>query len=136
MKRYLFISLLFFAGFTSMAQTQSQLNFCRMEAENLEKEVDKYKGLLEIQNADLMELKLRIVDLNREIKILEHDKKELNKVSESLMDLALKYEQRGNFREAMDIYRILIKTFPTTLDAAASKIKVVDLKEKSAKINK
>jgi TolA-binding protein len=136
MKKYVLAFVLFFVGFVSLAQTQSQLNYCKLEAERLEKEVEKYKGLLEIQNADLMELKLRIVDLNREIKILNHEKKELNKVSESLMDLALKYEERGKFREAMDIYRILIKTFPTTLDAAASKIKVVDLKAKSMKLNK
>jgi len=136
MKKYLLIFTLSLMGFASFAQTQSQLNFCRLEAEKLEKEVDKYKELLEIQNEDLMQLKLRIVDLNRDIKVLNHEKKELNRVSESLMDLALKYEGREKFREAMDIYRILIKTFPTTLDAAASKIKVVDLKEKSVKENK
>ena len=136
MKKYLLIFTLILLGLTSVAQMQSQLNFCRLEAAKLEKEVDKYKELLEIQNEDLMQLKLRIVDLNRDIKVLNHEKKELNRVSEALMDLALKYEERAKYREAMDIYRILIKTFPATLDAAASKIKVVDLRNKSLKENK
>ncbi len=133
MRKCLLIFTLSLIGLTSIAQTKSQLNFCRQEAAKLEEEVDKYKELLEIQNDDLMELKLRLVDLNREIKILNHEKKELNRVSEALMELALKYEEREKYREAMDIYRILIKTFPTTLDAASSKIKVVDLREKSEK---
>ena len=136
MKKCLLIFVLSFFGLVSIAQTQSQLNFCRFEVEKLENEVEKYKGLLEIQNKDLMQLKLRIVDLNREIKILNYEKKELNRVSEALMDLALKYETREKYREAMDIYRILIKTFPTSLDAAASKIKVVDLKQRSEKEHK
>lgn len=124
-------------GVTSLsAQTASQLNYCRLEVQKLEKDVDKYKGLLKIQNQDLMQLKLKIVDLNTEIKLLNHEKKELNKLSDQLMDLALKYEVRGNYREAMDIYRMLIKNFPTSLDAAASKIKVSDLKNKQTKKSK
>ena len=74
MKNCLLIFILFFTGMVSFAQTRSQLNFCRSEVGKLEKEVDKYKGFLEIQNDDLLALKLRIVDLNREVKILNHEK--------------------------------------------------------------
>lgn len=134
MKRLLMLLSVLILGVTSLsAQTASQLNYCRLEVKKLEKEVDKYKGLLKIQNQDLMQLKLKIVDSNTKIKLLNHEKKELNKLSDQLMDLALKYEDRGNYREAMDIYRMLIKNFPTSLDAAASKIKVSDLKNKQTK---
>lgn len=137
MKKYAVLFVFLSIGLITIAQKQSQLDYCRSEVANLEKEIGKYKTLLEIQNKNLLELKLRIVDLNRDIKVLNHEKNELNTVSEDLMELALKYESRGNYREAMDIYRMLIKKFPKSLDAAASKIKVVDLqKQKPSKNHK
>ena len=58
-----------------------------------------------------------------------NENKKLIDVAVNMINLALKLEQEGDFRSAMQVYKVLIKSYPKSLEASASRIKVVDLTE-------
>ena len=106
---------------------RSKLDYCKVEVASLEKKVVKYENLLNLQTKNVQGLKVSIQEKNTEIERLEREKQKLVDVAINMINLALKLEQEGNFQAAMEVYKILIKSYPKTLEASASRIKVVDL---------
>ncbi len=129
--RIVFVVLLSLIFFNISAQSdkylKSKLNYCKTEVEQLEQKVSKYENLLALQTKEVQELKVKIQDKDMEIEQLERDKLKMIEVAVNMLNLALKFEQEGKYKEAMEVYKILIKSYPTTLEAAASRIKVTDL---------
>jgi tetratricopeptide (TPR) repeat protein len=93
----------------------------------LEKKVNKYEDLLNLQTKDVQGLKVKIQEKNVEIDQLKRDKQKLVDVAINMINLALNLEREGNYQAAMEVYKILIKSYPKTLEASASRIKVIDL---------
>jgi TolA-binding protein len=112
---------------------KSKVEFCASEVERLEGKVEKYEGLLDTQNKLVIELKQEIMSLRDDKKQLEYDKSELLSISVSLLHLAMKFEEEGKYEEAMQLYKLLIKSYPSSLEASASRLKVQDIKEDKKK---
>jgi TolA-binding protein len=129
--KYIFSFLSFFSFFTINAQTdqhlKSKLAYCNVVVDDLEGQVTKYKNLLDLQNKEVQSLKVKIQEKNSEIEQLKREKQKLVDVAVNMVNLALKLEQEGNYQAAMEVYKILIKSYPQSLEASASRIKVQDL---------
>ena len=67
----------------------------------MEGEVKKLKGLLEVQNSDIMRLKSMIINKEKEIDELNERIVKLNDVPLDLMNLAINYESMGDYRKAL-----------------------------------
>ncbi|MCP4520476.1 MAG: hypothetical protein GY827_02075 [Cytophagales bacterium] len=128
--------LIFICGitFSSFAQDtytlRTKLAYCKSEAERLEAELARYKGLLELQSQDVLDLKNQLIKLQDQIVILEEEKRQLKEVSVNMLLLAQRFEQDGNLDAALKMYKLLIKVYPTSLEAASSRIKLSELKPK------
>ena len=109
---------------------KSQLAFCKQESAQLDLNLTKYKDLLEIQGEQIKELKIKVQDQEIEIKNLKYENEHLQTVAIGLLDLGIAYEEEGNSKAAVEIYRLLIKSYPTTLEAVASKLKIIDINKK------
>ena len=105
----------------------SKLSYCRVEVSALEDKVSKYENLLNLQTKDVQGLKVTIQEKNIEIDQLKREKQKLVDVAVNMINLALKLEKEGKYQSAMEVYKILIKSYPKSLEASASRIKVVDL---------
>jgi TolA-binding protein len=129
--KYLLFTFVFFTGLLSYAQSdqylKSKLAYCNVEVNDLEDLVSKYKNLLDLQTKEVQGLKTRIQDKNAEIEQLKREKQDLIDIAVNMVNLALKLEQQGNYQAAMEVYKILIKSYPQSLEASASRIKVQDL---------
>jgi TolA-binding protein len=129
--KYILLALSFLTVLTSQAQSdqylKSKLAYCTVEVNDLEGLVTKYKNLLNLQTKELQGLKTRIQENNGEINKLKREKQDLIDVAVNMVNLALKLEQEGNYQAAMEVYKILIKSYPQSLEASASRIKVQDL---------
>jgi TolA-binding protein len=106
---------------------QSKLDYCKVETVQLESKVKKYENLLSLQTKEVQGLKISIQEKNVEIDQLQREKKKLVDVAVNMINLALKLETEGNYQAAMEVYKILIKSYPKSLEASASRIKVIDL---------
>ncbi len=106
---------------------KSKLAYCTVEILDLEGKVNKYKDLLTLQTKEVQGLKASIQEKNREIEKMQREKRKMEGVAVNLINVALKLEAQGDYRSAMEIYKILIKSYPKSLEAVASRIKVTDL---------
>ena len=121
----------------SNSTLKSQLAFCKQESAQLESNLTKQKQLLEIQGGQIKELKVKVQDQEIEIKNLKYENEHLQTVALGLLDLGMSYEEDGKTKEAIEIYKLLIKSYPTTLEAVASKLRIIDLiKKKEDENNK
>ena len=108
---------------------KSQIGYCKTENERLENELKKLKGLLDLQTIDVRGLKQKIQDKDQVIVELQIDKYELQEAAVNFINLALKFEKEGDYEAAMEVYKVLIKSFPSSLEAASSRIQVEDLRK-------
>ncbi len=131
--RYLLIVASIFLSFEVWGQTQAQLKsqvqYCKSETERLESELEKHKGLLAMQTLEVQELKTIIQDKDAVIVQLQIEKYELQQVAVNMINVALKFEKDGNYEAAMEVYKVLIKSFPNSLEAASSRIQIEDLRK-------
>lgn len=116
----------------SRSTLNSKIDFCNREVKQLEVELAKYKHLLDLQNTDIQDLKIRISELQQEIKVSEQENSDLRAISVVILNLARKFEKEGNYQSALEVYKLLIKTYPTSLEAASGKLKMDDLKAESS----
>ena len=132
MKKLLISLLPFIGSYYSFSQQhlKNQVDYCKYEVENLEAEVAKLKGLLEVQNTDIMQLKSMIIDKEKEIDELNKRIDKLNAVSLDLMNLAIQYETMGDYRKALEVYKLLIQNYPNSLETAASRLKIREMTKK------
>lgn len=130
--RLTLVLLLLGGSFYSFSQNhlKNQVDYCKSEVLNLEAEVKKLKGLLEVQNLDIMQLKSIIIDKEKEIDELNQRIEKLNDVSLDLMNLAIKYETMGDYRKALEVYKLLIQNYPTSLESASSRLKIREMTKK------
>ncbi len=108
---------------------KSQIGYCKSENERLENELKKLKGLLDLQTTDVQGLKQKIQDKDQIIVELQIEKYELQEAAVNFINLALKFEKEGDYESAMEVYKVLIKSFPSSLEAASSRIQIEDLRE-------
>ena len=116
----------------SRSTLNSKIDFCNREVKELETELSKYEHLLDLQNSDIQDLKMRISGLQQEIKVSEQENSDLRAISVVILNLARKFEKEGNYQSALEVYKLLIKTYPTSLEAASGKLKMDDLREESS----
>ena len=114
----------------SVGDLKSQLKFCKHESDKFESDLATYKSLLEIQGDQIMELKLRIQDQESEIKNLEAENANLEAVSIRLLELGMRYEEEGKAEEAIEIYKLLMRNYPHSMDSISAKMKIIELKNK------
>ena len=131
MVKFIFSSLIIIllTSFSSLAQ-DSQLQYCKHEAERLENKVIQLQKLMVAQNKDNYRLKERIVeqdDINRD---LQEKLNNMNSIAINIINVAIKFEQEEKYQEAMEIYKLLVKSFPSSLEAASSRIQIEDLRDK------
>jgi tetratricopeptide (TPR) repeat protein len=129
-----FLIVALFALVKSNAQTaetlRSQLDFCKKESVKMESTIETYKKLLEIQGSDIQTLKTTVQSQETEIKNLKLENERLTAVSIELLNLASTYESLGKYQEAIEIYKMLIRTYPSSMEAISARLRVIDLKKK------
>ncbi len=82
-----------------------------------------------MQTLEVQELKTIIQDKDAVIVQLQIEKYELQQVAVNMINVALKFEKDGNYEAAMEVYKVLIKSFPNSLEAASSRIQIEDLRK-------
>lgn len=131
-----FAITLLFLGFIHLVSAQSaetlkhQLEFCKKESAKNESTIETYKTLLEIQGKQISDLKITVQAQEIEINNLKSENEKLQTVALDLLELGNTYEEMGKFQEAISIYKLLIKSYPSSMEAIASKLKVIELKKK------
>lgn len=137
-----FANTLLFLGFIQFVTAQSaetlkhQLDFCKKESAKNESTIETYKTLLEIQGKQISDLKVTVQAQEIEINNLKSENEKLQTVALDLLDLGNTYEEMGKFQEAISIYKLLIKSYPSSMEAIASKLKVIELKKKDKETQK
>ena len=130
------LSLIISIGFTfsSYSQTtselRSQLKYCKQESGKFETDLATYKGLLEIQGTQILELKTKIQEQESKIKNLTAENQNLEEVSIKLLELGMEYEAAGKHVEAIQIYKLLMRSYPHSMDSISAKMKIIELKKK------
>ena len=114
----------------SMGDLKSQLKYCKQESGKFERDLTTYKSLLEIQGEQILELKLQIQDQKSTIKNLQAENESLEAISLSLLELGMGYEENGKTEEAIEIYKLLMRSYPHSMDAISARMKIIDLKKK------
>jgi len=112
------------------SELKSQLEYCKEESQTLEADLDKYKKLLEIQGEEIAQLKTTLQEKESEIQNLKDENQELKMAAESLLELGIKFEEEGKYEEALEIYKLLMKSYPSSIEALSSKLKIIDIKNK------
>lgn len=136
MRCVLLIALFLGMSWSSFGQNgnlKTKLSYCKSEAERLEAKVIRYGDLMDMQNKEILELKKEMSALRSKNEHLEEEKAELEQVALNMFYLAQRFEEDGNFQAAVKMYKLLIKTYPTSLEATSSRIKVSELKPKKKK---
>ena len=105
---------------------KSKLKYCNVEIEQLEDQVVKYESLLGLQNKEVQGIKESIQRKEREIEVLKIENYELQQIAVNMINVALKLEKMGNTEGALEVYKVLIKSYPNSLEAAASRIRIED----------
>ena len=123
--------LVTFNGYLSIGQTneQSKIDYCKEENAKLEADLQKHKGLLNLQTEEVQSLKLTIQENEITIVKLKQEIYDSNQVSVNMLNVALKLEKQGNYQAALEIYKVLIRSYPNSLEAAASRIQIIDLRD-------
>ncbi|MDB4835439.1 hypothetical protein OAH12_02510 [Cyclobacteriaceae bacterium] len=116
-----------FSFFGQHNHLKTQLEYCKHEEARVSKELEKFKGLVELQSKEIQELKGTIQSKEDEIAGLHHEIKRLEYAAVNMLNIALKLEEEGDYKAAMMIYKALVRSYPTSLEAAASRIKIEDL---------
>lgn len=117
-------------GFCQSTSTlRSQIAFCKQESEKLELNLDKYKNLLEIQGAQINELKTQVQSQESEIKELTYENEQLKKAALSLLDMAVDFEEKGKLEEAIEVYKLLIRSYPGSMESISSRMKLKTIRE-------
>lgn len=106
----------------------SQVEYCKKENADLEKKLEHLNKLLEAENSASQVLKLEIVSLRDEIDNIKYELKEQDKAAVNLLNVALLFEKQQKFEEATEIYKLLIKTYPKSIEAIASNIYIQELR--------
>ena len=112
------------------ANLKSQLAYCKSESNKFETDLAKYKDLLEIQGGQITELKLKIQDQENQIKNLTDENKELKNAALSLLQLGIDFEEEGKYKEAIEIYKLLIRSYPSSIQAVSSKLNIKSILDK------
>lgn len=123
-----------FGGMALKAQTnatlRSQLEFCKTESAKIESDLTRYKELLEIQGKQITELKYEIQNKESKIKNLESENTELKNATLSLYALGEQFEANGEHKAALQVYKLLIRSYPTSLEAVSSKMNIRSIAQK------
>lgn len=123
------IAIFFFIGLPTVVNAQSsQLNYCKSEVEQLEKKIENLNKLMLAQSTEVFELKKQIIELRKVNKLTSQENEALKEVSVNMINIAIKFEQQAKYEEALQIYKLLIKSYPTSLEAAASRVQIEDLR--------
>ncbi len=109
----------------------SKLNYCSQEVEELEGKVQKYKQFLDLQTKEVQHLKQQLLEKEEEKTKVEIEKKELVEISLDILELAKKFERSGQPEAALEVYKLLIKVYPSSLEAASSRLKVDEINERN-----
>lgn len=121
-------------GFCQSTSTlRSQIEFCKQESEKLEFNLDKYKNLLELQGIQINELKLQIQSQETEIKQLTYENNQLKNAALNLLDMAVGFEQKGKLEEAIEVYKLLIRSYPGSIESISSRLKLKTIREDLSK---
>lgn len=120
----------FFNYAQSTSELRSQLKFCKQESGKFEKDLATYKSLLEIQGEQILELKIKIQDQESKIKNLTAENNNLDEVSIKLLELGMEYEADGKHKEAIQIYKLLMRSYPHSMDSISAKMKIIELQKK------
>ena len=125
------LSIGYFSVFSqSVSDLKSQLKFCKQESGKFESDLATYKSLLEIQGDQILELKLQLQEQESQIKNLEAKNENLEAISIDLLELGMGYEENGKTEEAIEIYKLLMRSYPHSMDAISARMKIIDLKKK------
>ncbi len=130
------ISLCLFAtAQTTKADLNNQIRFCKQEVSSLEKQVDKYEGLMEIQHTEVKSLKDTILIRDSKIQHLESKIVDLESASVILLDVARSLEEQEKQLEALKIYKLIKEIYPGTLESSSATFRIrkihKDLRSKS-----
>lgn len=117
-------------GQSEIHNLRTKVAYCKSEAERLEAKLARYTDLMDMQNKEILELKQKMLGLKDEISQLEEEKARLEEVSLNMLYLAQRFEQDGNLEAALKMYKLLIKTYPSSLEATSSRIKISELQPK------
>lgn len=120
-------------GQSQVHNLQTKLAYCKSEAERLEAKVTRYSDLMDMQNKEIIQLKEQIMELRDKVVRIEEEKKRLEEVALNMLYLAQRFEEDGNLEAALKMYKLLISTYPTSLEATSSRIKVSELQPKKKK---
>ena len=127
MKLILTLFSLLIIIFNTNAQ-DSRLEYCKHEVGQLEKKVETLNKLMLSQSTEVFELKKEIIVLRQKNQVLDQQNAQLNDVAINMINIAIKFEQEKKYTEAMEIYKLLIKSYPSSLEAASSRIQIKDLR--------
>ena len=132
MNKYFCVSIVVWSVFNAALFAQadkhlkSKLNVCTMEVEQLEKELTKNQELLQLQTKAVRDLKGNIQENSVLIDQLKRENMQLQEIAVSFLNVALKLEESGNTQGALEVYKALIKSYPNSLEAVASRIQIQD----------
>ncbi len=135
MRNLTYVSLLIFFGLSNIysqniSNLKSQLSYCKQESAKFEKDLNSYKGYLEIQGSQIRELKETIQNQESEIRNLKAKNEQLEGVSITILELGIKYEEQGKTEEAIEVYKLLMRNFPHSMDAISARMKIIEMKRK------
>ena len=105
---------------------KSKLSYCVQEGVQLEEKIKKYENLLNLQTKELQGVKRVLQEKEQHIEELKLENHELQQVAVNIVNVALKLEKEGDLKGATEVYKVLIKSYPSSLEAAASRIRIKD----------
>lgn len=109
---------------TSKTDLNNQIRFCKKEVDQLEKQVDKYEGLMEIQHTEVKSLKDTILVRENTIESLESKIVDLESASVILLDVARSLEEQEKPLEALKIYKLIKEIYPGTLESSSATFRI------------
>ncbi len=126
------VLIIMFVGVVWKSQGQdynlrTKLAYCGSEVDRLEVQLARYTDLMGMQNKEVLALKQKMSELKDEIAFLEEENAKLKEVALNMYYLAQRFEEDNNLKAAVKMYKLLIKTYPTSLQATSSRIKVTEL---------
>lgn len=103
----------------STATLKAQIEFCRDEIVEKESKIKDYQEVMKKQHGEIVEAKKEINNLKKEITRLNTESDQL-RIENSKKDapaaryykLAQKFEDRKQYQEAIELYNLIIDTYP------------------------
>lgn len=108
---------------------ESRIDFCRSENERLENENEKYKGLLELQAAELQQMKHRVVGIQEDLEEANEEKKKLQNVAVDLLNLGKALENEKDKQPAIRVYKIIYRSYPNSKEARIARERIKTLRK-------